>query len=159
MTNEVMLPYNGTAGYVDRPASVTRAISEAESGIASERQRVIYATVARMGTTGATWRDIQRLFPELHHGQISGALSCLHKNGVVFALRTTRRNCHPYVASVHRHLVNDHNRFDEPAKTRSQQRVEAISDAIAYLDVAMNSTEDKNALIEAALNRLAPYSS
>jgi len=120
------LPYNGTAGYVDRPASVERAVAEAADGIASERQRTIYETVARRGYEGATWREIEAQHPRLHHGQISGALSCLHLLGVVFAVAARRNGCHPYVATVYRSRYLDADVYDRPVKSASSRRLDAI---------------------------------
>lgn len=131
------LPYNNTAGYVDRPASVERAASEAADGIASRRQRAIHDVVVAGGRAGRTWREIQTLLPDLHHGQISGALSCLHRLGVVFAVEERRNRCHPYVATAHRSTYLDFEVYDRPVKTASTRRLDAIDLARNLLAAAV----------------------
>lgn len=130
------LPYNSTAGYVDRQASVDRALAEAANSVASARQQAIFETVARAGAGGLTWRQVQHEHPRLHHGQISGALSCLHLNGVVFAVVERRDRCHPYVAAAYRHMYLDYEVVDRPAKSASTRRRDAIERAADLLEQA-----------------------
>lgn len=161
MTANSLLPYDGTAGYVNRPASIERARDEAASGVASARARVLLDAVKCQGARGMTWRELQSVFTNLHHGQISGALSVLHKTGHVFAVREKRGKCHPYVASIHRGAYRSEQVFDQPVKTKSAQQIadmhSAIEQAIHALSVAVNSTEDKDELITVAIDALAPY--
>ena len=122
-TNDLQLftPYNGTGGYVERPASVTRAVREVNDGTLSQRQKLIIVALNNAGEQGTTWRTLGQLL-NLHHGQISGALSVLHSAGEVFMLRVTRARCHPYVATKFRNAYTDEQVFDTPATTRAGQR-------------------------------------
>jgi hypothetical protein len=91
-------------------------MAEAASGELSARQNAVLTELDEHGENGATWQQVgQRL--ELHHGQVSGALSNLHKAGLVFTLREKRDKCHPYVHNKYRDLYEMGERFDEPAST------------------------------------------
>lgn len=115
---DAVLPYNNTEGYVSRQASRERAVEEAVSGIAADRQRMVLTYLLRCGERGATWKEASTAL-NLHHGQISGCLSALHSGKKVFMLRQKRGRCHPYVHTDYRDIYHDGLRFDEPAKTRS----------------------------------------
>lgn len=115
---DAVLPYNNTEGYVSRQASRERAVEEAVSGIAAQRQRMVLAYLMRCGERGATWKEASTAL-NLHHGQISGCLSALHTGKKVFMLRQKRGRCHPYIHADYRSAYHDGQRFDEPAKTRS----------------------------------------
>lgn len=58
----------------------------------------------------------------LHHGQVSGALSNLHRKGHVFMLRQKRDRCHPYVHWSHVEQYDPVDRIDEPTQTFANQR-------------------------------------
>lgn len=49
------------------------------------------AAVTETGIYGLTWRDYARMRPGVHHGSASGALSNLHRSGLIVRL-TERRN-------------------------------------------------------------------
>jgi len=107
---------DGTTGHVDRPASIERAHREADDGTAADRALSILNELARE-PFGLTWGEIaDRL--GLHHGQASGALSNLHRQGRVFMLRTKRGKAHPYVHDKYRVAYEEALRYDTPAQTR-----------------------------------------
>lgn len=109
-------------GFVNRPASRDRAEHESRSGIWSNRKALIFFEIMKSGSRGMTWRDLAQIFPGLHHGQISGALSKLHQEGKIFALRAKRDDrCHPYIDEAFRHLFDVHDRFDHPIKTQTSR--------------------------------------
>ena len=118
---QLFTPYNGTGGYVERPASVTRAVREVNDGTLSRRQKLIVVALNNAGKQGTTWRTLGQML-NLHHGQISGALSVLHSAGEVFMLRIQQDRCHPYVATKFRDAYTDEQVFDTPATTRAGQR-------------------------------------
>ncbi len=119
-SDDELLPYAGTAGYVNQPASKDRANREAATGEATERAKQILRTLAQH-PAGLTYQQVGDLL-NLHHGQSSGALSILHKNGVVFMLRKKINRCHVYVHSNQRGNYEDAERIDKPAATRSGLR-------------------------------------
>ena len=156
MPDSTSLPYNGTAGFVDRPASRMRAVEEARSGVASARQQEILATLDRMGVRGGTWREVQAVRQTLHHGQISGALSVLHKVGHVFQLRAMRDGCHPYVTVRYRRDYNLVDVFDEPAKTSNGKMKDGIEYAVYLLTLAQ-AHDDADQLIDKAIRHLTQF--
>lgn len=127
MSDQPVLPYNETGGYVNRPASQERAIREATDGTLSARQQAVLTALIEAGAAGATWRTIGQSLG-LHHGQVSGALSNLHKAGVVFMLRRQENRCHPYVAFRYRWAYTDDQVWDEPVQTRAGQRKALLDD-------------------------------
>lgn len=134
MQAEIWAEYNGTAGYVDRPASRERAFAEVADGTLGARQRQILDALDAVGVRGATWRELQEYLAQqgcnLHHGEISGALSNLHRAGQVFYLAEQRDRCHPYVHASFRKWVSPDLRYDEPAKTRTSQRKELLEELL-----------------------------
>lgn len=112
------LPYNGTEGYVDSPASKERAVREAKEGIAGNRQQVILRLVEEAGMHGLTWGEVQKKLPELHHGQISASLSVLHKAGDLFQLKPKRDRSHPYVHHSYLFRWAEHLRLDTPSRIK-----------------------------------------
>lgn len=112
-------------GFVNRPASRDRAEHESRSGIWSNRKALILSEIMKAGSRGMTWRDLWKIFPNLHHGQISGVLSKLHQEGKIFALRSKRDDrCHPYIDESFRHFFDVRDRFDHPIKTQTSRDAE-----------------------------------
>ena len=120
-----------TTGHVPRPASVERAEREAADGTAADRALDILAILANE-PFGLTWAELaDRLL--LHHGQVSGALSNLHKTGRVFMLRKKEGRSHPYLHKKFRTDYDPDERYDDPAQTRSGRRRELERQMIAAL--------------------------
>lgn len=84
------LPYDGTTGHSGSSASASRAHREAADGTAEGRQRAILTLLEEAGPVGLTWGEVGRRLNQ-HHGQVTGALSSMHKAGLVAALRGGRR--------------------------------------------------------------------
>jgi predicted transcriptional regulator len=123
--------YAGTSGYVNQPASLARATTEAASGVSTERaQRILNQLTDQ--PAGMTWKQLSMRL-NLHHGQISGALSNLHKSGHVFMLRQQRNKCHPYVHSIYRDQYTPEQRIDQPVKTKSNQRLTDLEELLDTL--------------------------
>lgn len=127
---QLFTPYNGTGGYVERLASIARAFAEVESGQLSKRQHDVLRALTDAGSDGATWRVVGAQL-NLHHGQVSGALSNLHKGGGVFMLRRTVNRCHPYVAREFRYLYGRDEVWDSPATTRAGVRHNLLEQLLA----------------------------
>lgn len=119
-SDDELMPYAGTAGFVDQPASKERAKREKATGKSVLRARQILRTLSEH-PAGLTYQQVGDLL-NLHHGQSSGALSILHQNGVVFMLHKKINRCHVYVHSDLRHKYEDTERIDEPASTVAGRR-------------------------------------
>lgn len=130
---DLFAEYNGTGGYVERPASKQRAQREARDGTLSKRQQSISVLLIDAGKDGMTWKQIAEQLG-LHHGQASGALSNMHKAGVIFMLRQQRDRCHPYVHKAYVKWWDDSKRFDEPAKTRAGERNDLVEQLLEALE-------------------------
>lgn len=113
--------YNGTQGFVNRETSIKRNTANLE---------MVLDAVQANGTHGLTWRELAEWLG-LHHGQASGALSNLHKKGLVFVLRDNHREkCQVYIASNWRKTFQDAECIDEPAKVKNTRQLEALLQAV-----------------------------
>lgn len=113
-------PYNGTTGFVrGSDTSQERAEEEVRSGAASKRQ----TEVMRLLDTcpdGLTWFEAgQRL--GLHHGQISGTLSVLHKAGKVVQVKRKRGRSYPYISARFADLYSPAEVIHSPSATSAGQ--------------------------------------
>ena len=129
--------YNDTAGFVDRPASRERAVREVADGSLSIRQQAILIYLEDAGREGMTWKQLSDLLG-LHHGKISGALSNMHKCGVVFMQVAQRDRCHPYVHAMYRETFSPDERYDQPARTRNNKRNDLLNQ---LLEACRNANE------------------
>ena len=121
-----------TTGHVPRPASIERAEREASDGTAADRALDILAILADE-PFGLTWAELaDRL--SLHHGQVSGALSNLHKTRRVFMLREKVGRSHPYLHEKFRTDYDTDERYDDPAQTRSGRTRELERQIITALE-------------------------
>lgn len=91
-----VLPYAGTSGHAGSDTSRERAQRDDNDGTTSLRQRRALAEIAARGAYGATWRELA-VIVGLHHGQASGVLSVLHKEGHLARLTHRRDRCAVYV--------------------------------------------------------------
>lgn len=95
---KVSLPYNGTAGYSAEGASTERAHNDVRTGRSAQMQSTVLQMLAQAGPMGRTAAEIEKATGQ-GHGRVSGALSALHKDGKIAALKLDRRNGHGvYVA-------------------------------------------------------------
>lgn len=132
--NHPRLPYAGKSGHVaDSETSTDRAIHEDLTGITAKRQQDVIEYIIRRGSTGATWRDVADELG-LHHGQASGVLSVLHKDGRIFVWKKSKReNCQVYVDASFRDFIRPEDREDQPRQTtNTKHRLahDALMDAI-----------------------------
>jgi len=91
-----VLPYGGTSGWSGSETSRDRAAIHDESTLTGERQRTTLDALSHAGHAGLTWQDLSRC-TGWHHGVASGALSALHRAGLIARLAERRNGCHPYV--------------------------------------------------------------
>lgn len=94
-------PYAGTTGHAGSPTSRERAEREVEDGTTQRRQRSILEHLSGSGPVGSTVAELRRDLTE-HHGQISGSLSSMHRDGLIVALMERRNGCGVYVLPEHR---------------------------------------------------------
>jgi len=73
----------------------------------------------------------------LHHGQVSGALSNLHKSGHVFMLHAQRNRCHPYCHAKHRVNYPPAARIDEPTQTKAGKRKDDLEQLLILVQTAV----------------------
>jgi len=91
------LPYAGTSGWSGSETSKKRAEKDDKDGTTSIRQRVTLMAILYSGSHGVTWKELASE-NNWHHGQASGVLSVLHKEGLVVRLKEKRLGCAVYVA-------------------------------------------------------------
>lgn len=90
-------PYAGTSGWSGSDASRERAEDEDATGVTTQRQKLVLSTVHSRGEHGLTWRELAAS-TGWHHGQATGALSNLHKAGLICRLKDEKRDrCSVYV--------------------------------------------------------------
>lgn len=140
--------YGDTTGYVNVDTSRDRAIAEADSGTVSYRARAIL-DILRLHPDGLTWKELSDIL-DMHHGQVSGALSNLHRLGHVFMLTAKRNRSHPYCADKYRNWYDDHERIDKPTRTTASLLREAeVAVITAAIEVAESQLFPDPLLVEA----------
>jgi hypothetical protein len=91
-----LTPYAGTSGWSGSAASRDRAVNEDNDGTTSARQKEALWNIYASKTYGMTWKELAEL-TGWHHGQASGVLSVLHKEGLLERLTERRGKCSVYV--------------------------------------------------------------
>jgi len=94
--DDPITPYNGTSGWSGSTTSAERAVESDSNGITKRRQDKTYADLNRAGMQGLTWKDLAAA-NDWHHGQASGVLSVMHKEGVIARLTERRDKCEIYI--------------------------------------------------------------
>lgn len=153
---QVQLPYNGTAGYVPMQASRERAHREVKDGTLGNRLEAVLDLLEQRGIIGATWQEVANALG-LHHGQASGALSTLHRMGLVFSLRAKRNKCHPYVHGRLRTMFATDQRNDSPSVTKAGMRRALLNELHTVCAVAkeVGYTPSLQEAINMLVDRLA----
>lgn len=147
-------PYAGTTGYMPVGTSRDAAEQAVASGAANARQANILGMLREAGEFGLTSAEIETR-TGLGHGPVSGALSSMHKVGLIVALKFVRRNgCGVYVlpdqvaGRIVRPFVSlAESRADRPAKAspapaRSRLTTEELELA-SKIRVALKGYNDK----------------
>lgn len=89
------LPYAGTSGWSGSDTSKARAVTADSNGTTSKRQADTIRLLAASGAEGVTVVELRQRYG-WHHGQASGVLSVLHKEGVIARLHESRDRCKVY---------------------------------------------------------------
>jgi hypothetical protein len=97
-TKRPATPYAGSSGASGSAASRDRADREDADGTTGHRQQMIRSLIEAAGPVGLTVAELREKDGLGHHGNISGALSVLHKAGEIACLREQRGRSHPYVS-------------------------------------------------------------
>lgn len=149
-------PYTGTGGYAGTDTSRERAETEASDGTLADRQQRILAWLDSAGASGSTWVSVGQGL-NLHHGQVSGALSNLHAGGFVFMLRKRHNRSHPYVHIKYRGFYQDSEVHDSPKTTKAGQRRDRLEELVQVCRDGMGGGMDyaRIATIIEALDALA----
>ena len=92
------MTYAGTAGHSGTDTSKAQAADLKRVGPV---QRDVHREVARSGFVGRTVAELRREFPQYHHGQISSALTNLHRAGKIVRLVQQRNRAKLYVTPSH----------------------------------------------------------
>lgn len=95
-----VLPYAGTSGWSGSDTSKARAVEADRDGTTTARQMRTLTLLRDAGVTGLTWKEMSDITGE-HHGQVSGSLSNLHKEGLIARLSESRLRCKVYVLPEH----------------------------------------------------------
>jgi hypothetical protein len=99
MTGDLELPltpYAGTSGWSGTTTSHDRAVREDTDGTTKGRQNVTLRMINASKTYGMTWKELADE-TGWHHGQASGVLSVLHKEGLIERLAERRGKCAVYI--------------------------------------------------------------
>jgi hypothetical protein len=97
VTQLPLTPYAGTSGWSGSDTSRERAIEQDRNGTTGLRQSQTLLHVRHQAERGLTWKELSEI-TNWHHGSSSGALSVLHKAGVLVRLTERRNRCAIYVS-------------------------------------------------------------
>lgn len=140
--------YNGGSGWVPRQTSIDREKSERESGATGLRARRFMGQLEIAGNNGLTWKEMQAAYQkvfcvQLHHGQISGLLSNLHRDGQIFTTKHIKRgNCLAYFHHHQRNYFADEQRYDNPVQTKAGIRRAALESFLANIRLLNDHQEE-----------------
>ena len=108
-----LTPYAGTSGWSGSESSRDRAIQEDQDGTTKGRQNVVLRMINASKTYGMTWKELAEE-TGWHHGQASGVLSVLHKEGLIERLTERRGKCAIYIGL---HSVNGRKTSERKVKS------------------------------------------
>ena len=131
---------HGTAGWAGTDTSRERAFSERDSGELSDRLERVLQMVRNSHGTGLTWKEIASQ-THLHHGQVSGALSNLHKQGLVFITKSGKRDrCHVYYHRDCAWAFESSDRIDQPQVSSTKQRQATLEELVHLVEAVFPRT-------------------
>lgn len=119
-------PYGGSSGWSGSETSKARAEENDRSGRTKQNQTTTLNHLFMANFEGLTWRDLAER-TGWHHGTASGALSTLHKAGLIERLEETRHRCAVYV-------LPDYVRNRSVAPYRPNASARRLEDLLAALE-------------------------
>jgi len=137
-----LTPYAGTSGWSGTDTSRDRAAREDTDGTTSHRQRATLTALRDVGRDGYTWRELAATLG-WHHGQASGALSTLHKEGRIVRLTEKRDRCRVYVHPAHQDGRDADTYQPRPSAVATQEdAVAVVRDALLAALEALDNTQE-----------------
>lgn len=119
----------------EQSASRERAIREHSDGTFKRRQDQVVDFAYRHGTIGITFKDCNEL--DMHHGESSGALSSLHKQGKLFRLTKYRKpgqpRCSVYIHPEYAGAFAEDEIARTPGESKMQRLVREAEDKERYI--------------------------
>ena len=134
--SEALTPYAGTSGWSGSSTSRERAEREDSDGTTSLRQATAIRVLSASRSSGLTWKELAEL-TGWHHGQASGVLSVLHKEGRIERLAQSRSRCRVYVMPQYVHERDTETQGRKPKddwKARALLAERRVADAHALAD-------------------------
>lgn len=100
MSDDTSTPY-GDAGYGQRDEQRDNYRHDLVTGVTNVAQRLTLILASQAGAKGITIAELRESKGALHHGKMSSALTALHIEGRLAALKTRRDRCGVYVLPEH----------------------------------------------------------
>lgn len=91
------LTYAGTSGHSGTDTSRDRAARQDNDGTTGRIQRMVQRALSIAGERGMTVAELRHYIKDAHHGQVSSALTNLHRAGKIVRLSEKRDRCKVYV--------------------------------------------------------------
>lgn len=131
--------------YVNRDTSRERAQREASDGTFNARKEKVLQLLQQRDHT---WRELAEKL-ELHHGQISGLLSILHKHGQIVMLKARRDRCHPYTHIDNTRWLMPDEYWVEPVQTKTTRKLNQADQLAETVAQFLNRNANTNDLVKA----------
>lgn len=98
MSEQIEMTYAGTTGHSGSETSFRQATDMTRRG---KSQRAVMRQLMHAGHYGMTVSELRKALPDLHHGQVSSALTNLHRAEKIARLSEVRNRAKVYVLSLH----------------------------------------------------------
>lgn len=132
---DLFTPYIGASD-----TSKARAVRDEAEGVGEARRKLILQLLAA-APFGLTWKELADL-TDLHHGQVSGLLSVLHRAGNIVQLRGVRDKCHPYIHPRFIDHYTENELVREPVKSRKTVELEFLRYLQDAVEDYLNEPDD-----------------
>jgi hypothetical protein len=120
--------YAGTSGHSGTDTSRERAEREDNDGVTSQVQRKVLQSLKFRGVYGNTVAELRDTLWMHHHGQVSSALTNLHRAGRIARLSDKRNRCKVYVLPE---FVNNRD-TEEPTRQAVTYTLQQIKDGTGF---------------------------
>lgn len=131
--------------HVNRDTSRERAQRESTDGTFNLRKQQVLELLREQDHT---WRELANKL-NLHHGQISGLLSILHKHGHIVMLKSRRDRCHPYTHIDNTRWLMPDEYWVEPVQTKTTRRLNTADQLAETVAQFLNRNANTNDLVQA----------